>query len=369
MATEIEAALALQSLPGFSAKIISDLHSRHGSFATVLGLPTDQLPSGCKNSIASFRNNPAQTLDTVAATLAACSAEQALVVTLSDDNYPVLLREISTPPSVLFVRGRVEALALPQIAIVGSRQSSSSGSRNAEAFAASLAGQGFAITSGLALGIDGAAHRGALRAGLTIAVVATGIDRVYPQRHIELQDEIISGGGAVVSEFPLGTPPSGHNFPQRNRLISGLSLGTLVIEAALRSGSLITARYAMEQGREVFAVPGSIHDPRARGCHQLLRDGATLVETADDIVAQLGGMLAYKMEEAQVANSTPAQNASAAVSLEQEAVLAEMGFDPVELNTLIERMGGDSAHLTGIMVELELQGLIENRGGMFCRIK
>ncbi len=367
--TEKESALALQFLPGFSTKIINDLHARHGSFAALLHLSPDQLPRACRAGRDEFRENPAALKHQIDATLAYCAAEHVRVLTLGDANYPQLLREISTPPPVLFVRGRVEALSLPQIAMVGSRQSSSGGECTAQAFAASLASYGFAITSGLALGIDSAAHHGALRSGVTIAVVATGIDRVYPRQQGKLQARIIERGGAVVSEFPLGTPPRGHHFPQRNRIISGLSLGTLVVEAALRSGSLLTARYAMEQGREVFAVPGSIHNPRARGCHQLLRDGATLVETADDIVAQLKGMLAYKMGELQVAHDPGESGARPAVSPEQEMILAEMGFDPMPLDALVERTGANPALLTRIMVELELGGLVENQGGTFTRLK
>lgn len=367
--TEKESALALQFLPGFSTKIINDLHARHGSFAAVVPLTPEQLPLACRAGLGEFRENPTALLHKIEATLSYCAAEHVDVLTLGDAAYPALLREISTPPPVLFVRGRVDALSLPQIAIVGSRQSSSGGDRTAASFAAGLAGHGFAITSGLASGIDSAAHGGALRGGVTIAVVATGIDRVYPRQHAELQAKIIESGGAIVSEFPLGTPPRGSHFPQRNRIISGLSLGTLVVEAALRSGSLITARYAMEQGREVFAIPGSIHNPMARGCHQLLRDGATLVETADDIVAQLEGMLAYKIEELQVAHGTGGSGIRPVVSPEQEMILAEMGFDPMALDALVESTGADPAHLTRIMVELELGGLVENQGGIFTRLK
>lgn len=367
--TEKESALALQCLPGFSTTIINNLYARHGSFAAVVNLAAEQLPLACRAGSAEFRENLTTLRHQIHATLAYCAAEQIQVLILGDADYPPLLREISAPPPVLFVRGKVEALSLPQIAMVGSRQSSSGGDRTAESFAASLAGYGFAITSGLAMGIDRAAHHGALKGGVTIAVVATGIDRVYPRQHAELQAKIIECGGAIVSEFPLGTPPRGSHFPQRNRIISGLSLGTLVVEAALRSGSLITARYALEQGREVFAIPGSIHNPRARGCHQLLRDGATLVETADDIVAQLEGMLAYKMGELQIARDTGESGADPALSPEQEMILAEMGFDPMPLDALVESTGTNPAQLTRIMVELELGGLVENQGGTFTRLK
>jgi len=210
------------------------------------------------------------------------------LLTLTDADYPSHLREIPDPPPLLFVRGDPAILAYPQIAMVGSRNPTPMGREIASAFAKELAEMGFVITSGLAIGIDGAAHRGTLSVGgPTIAVVGTGLDRIYPARHRELGLEIIKTG-ACVSEFFLGTPPLAVNFPQRNRIISGLSLGVLVVEATTRSGSLITARLAGEQGREVFAIPGSIHNPLARGCHMLLRQGAKLVESASDVIEELG---------------------------------------------------------------------------------
>ena len=205
-------------------------------------------------------------------------------VAIGDERYPQLLEQISNPPLLLYVDGNAEILHLPALAIVGSRNPSKGGERNAFEFAQHLAGIGFTIVSGLAQGIDTAAHRGALAAGgRTIAFLGHGVDSVYPASNKALAEEI-AATGALVSEFPLGTHPGREHFPQRNRLISGLSLGTLVVEAARRSGSLITARLAGEQGREVFALPGSIHNPLARGCHQLIRQGAKLVETSDDIV-------------------------------------------------------------------------------------
>ena len=199
-------------------------------------------------------------------------------MTLHDARYPELLKQIADPPSILFVQGDVSLLAKWQIALVGSRNPSASGRDTAYEFSRYLAQDGITINSGLAMGIDAASHQGALAAGgKTIAVIGTGLDRVYPAKHRELAHEIASTG-AIVSEFALGTSPRAENFPRRNRIISGLSLGTVVVEAAVKSGSLITARMAMEQGREVFAIPGSIHNPLARGCHQLIRQGAKLVE-------------------------------------------------------------------------------------------
>ncbi|MDR1934919.1 MAG: DNA-processing protein DprA, partial [Candidatus Accumulibacter sp.] len=209
------------------------------------------------------------------------------VVTLADPAYPRALLEIADPPSLLYVLGRVELLEWPVLAIVGSRNPTPQGVLNAERFAGALSAAGFVIASGLALGIDAAAHRGALAAqGDTIAFVGTGIDRVYPARNRDLAHEI-GAKGVIVSEFPLGTPVVASNFPRRNRLISGIARGVLIVEAAVGSGSLITARLAAEQGREVFAIPGSIHSPQSRGCHRLIRDGAKLVETAQDILEEL----------------------------------------------------------------------------------
>ncbi len=206
---------------------------------------------------------------------------------LSDPLYPPLLRQIPDPPIALFVRGDATLLSEPQLAMVGSRNPSVEGRRNAEEFAEYLAKCGLVITSGMALGIDAASHKGALKGGKTVAVWGTGLDKAYPPRNRELAEEIIAKG-VVVSEFPPGTPPLPTHFPRRNRIISGLAVGTLVVEAAKQSGSLITARLASEQGREVFAIPGSIHNPMARGCHRLLRDGAKLVESAGDILEETG---------------------------------------------------------------------------------
>lgn len=216
----------------------------------------------------------------------------ASILLIDDPDYPPLLKEITSPAPLLYVKGNAENLSLPQIAVVGSRKATASGIRNTQLFSYHLAKGGFCITSGLALGIDGIAHEAALKAKQkTIAVTATGIDVVYPRKHDVLANQIIEQDGIIISEYPPSTKPNAENFPRRNRIISGLSLGVLVIEAAIRSGSLITARYAVEQNREVFAIPGSIHNPQSRGCHELIRQGATLVETADDMISQLNGPL------------------------------------------------------------------------------
>ena len=298
-------------------------------------------------------------------------------LTWDDPLYPRLLREIPRPPPLLYVRGDPSCLSLPQLAIVGSRNPSGGGSENAERFAHYLAERGFAITSGLALGIDAAAHRGALRAGgKTIAVMGTGIDLIYPSRHRQLAQEIVDSGGALVSEFPLGTSSHASNFPQRNRIISGLSGGTLVVEAAVQSGSLITASYALQHDREVFAIPGSIHNPLARGCHQLIRQGATLVETAQDIVDQLAGLLSYKRQEVKTARAVqPELFAEPAVvdvepqlGEDEQRLLQALGYDPLPVDLLAERTGLDVGSLSAQLIGLEIKGLIQQVGACYQRL-
>jgi DNA processing protein len=306
-----------------------------------------------------------------------------------DPRYPRLLREIPKPPPLLFVRGNPDCLSLPQLAIVGSRSPSGGGAENAERFAAYLAGCGLAVTSGLALGIDAAAHRGALSAGgITIAVMGTGIDKVYPARHHSLAQAIVEGGGALVSEFPLGTASHASHFPQRNRIISGLSGGTLVVEAAIQSGSLITAAYALQHNREVFAIPGSIHNPLARGCHQLIRQGATLVETAQDIVDQLAGLFSYKRQELRAAQqqedlfaqptspvtataksriSPAVENDVSLLSQQEQALLQALGYDPLPLDLLAERVGQEVGALSAALIGLEIKGLVQQVGASYQR--
>lgn len=282
--------------------------------------------------------------------------DQHQVVTLADQRYPPSLLQTADPPLMLYVRGRVEALAHPrQLAIVGSRNPTPQGESNARLFARSLAEADVCVVSGLALGIDGAAHTGALEGGgTTIAVVGTGLDTVYPKRHEALARRIAEHG-AVVSEYPLGTPPLAAHFPQRNRIIAGLSQGTLVVEAAVRSGSLITARLAAEQGREVFAIPGSIHAPQSRGCHALIRQGAKLVESAHDILEDL------RLAE-------PVATGTATPVTKEDSLLEAMGFDPVGLDALQARTGLNTATLQARLLELELEGQVDRLpGGLLQR--
>lgn len=275
-------------------------------------------------------------------------------------DYPELLAEIPGPPLLLYVSGDPDALHLPSLAIVGSRNPSRSGIENALRFARHLGGSGFCIVSGLAQGIDAAAHEGALEAaGRTVAFLGHGIDRVYPAANHKLAHRIAKGGGALVSEYPLGSPPRREHFPARNRLISGLCCGTLVVEAARRSGSLITARLASEQGREVFAIPGSIHNPLARGCHRLIREGAKLVESAADIVDELGPIAGHLMQNA----AEESGQAPAIEDPDYRKLLDVVGFDPVTADIIAERSGLTIGQVSSILLILELEGIIEAHSG------
>lgn len=280
------------------------------------------------------------------------------VITLADANYPQALLEIPDPPPLLYVKGRLDLLNRPGFAIVGSRNATAQGLANAEAFAAALGNAGLTIISGLALGVDAAAHRGSLAsANSTIAVVGTGLDVVYPARNRELAHRIATHG-TLLSEFPLGTPALAANFPRRNRLICGLAKGCLVVEAAVSSGSLITARLAADQGREVFAIPGSIHSPLAKGCHALIKQGAKLVESAQDVLEELG-----------LAERTPSPAAALTDADEAHPLLTHLGFDPVDIDTLQQRSGLAIDVLNTALTDLELAGLIEGLpGGRWQRV-
>ncbi|WP_382153072.1 DNA-processing protein DprA [Hydrogenophaga sp. ANAO-22] len=283
------------------------------------------------------------------------------ILTLGDPLYPPDLLQMADPPVLLYVLGDVQALHHPRrLAIVGSRNPTPQGETNARQFAQALGQAGVCVVSGLALGVDGAAHDGAMLGGApTVAVVGTGLDRVYPKRHLALAHRI-GAQGAIVSEYPLGTPPLPAHFPQRNRIIAGLSQGTLVVEAAVQSGSLITARLAAEQGREVFAIPGSIHAPQSRGCHALIRQGAKLVESAQDI-----------LEDLRFAEPVPPDDSAAPGSghgAKEDSLLRAMGHDPVSLDALQARTGLDTAHLQARLLELELSGEVARLpGGLLQR--
>ena len=284
--------------------------------------------------------------------------EQRQVLTLGDSDYPPVLLQTPDPPLLLYVQGQVSLLNRRSLAIVGSRNASEQGVDNARSFAAHLSQQGWTIVSGLAFGIDGAAHEGGLAGpGSTVAIVGTGLDRVYPARHRALAHRIASAG-VLVSEYAPGTPPLAPNFPQRNRIIAGLARGTLVVEAALQSGSLITARQAAEYGREVFAVPGSIHSPLSRGCHALIRQGAKLVESADDILEELQGQ----------ARLAPDDGPGPLAASETDPVLQALGHDPTTLDALCARTGWGARELSARLLELELEDRVARMpGGLYQR--
>lgn len=299
------------------------------------------------------------------------------VITLGDADYPAPLLDISDPPLMLYALGQTTQLATLRtqqaLAMVGSRNPTPQGAENARAFACSLAASGLTVVSGLALGVDGAAHEGALQGAMqrsgadrstgplaTIAVVGTGLDRVYPRQHRDLA-YCIAQNGLILSEYPLGTPPLSPNFPRRNRLISGLSQATLVVEAALQSGSLITAKQALEQGRDVMAIPGSIHSTQAKGCHALIKQGAKLVESAQDVLEEL------RLPDA--LPQMPLVPVAAAEDLPEDELLKALGHDPVSLDALQARCGWTTARLQAQLLELELMGQVGRLpGGLFQRM-
>jgi DNA processing protein len=350
---ELAAWIKLSLVPGLGGQSLRRL-------LTAFGLPQQVLAAGrgaltrivsaeIAGCILSDLDSPA-----VDAALEWAAADGHAVLTLADGDYPQPLLETPDPPALLYLHGRRELLARPGLAVVGSRNATPQGISNAERFARAFSAAGLTIVSGLALGIDAAAHRGGLEgAGSTIAVLGTGADILYPQRNRAL-GERIAREGLIVSEFPLGTPPHGGNFPRRNRVISGLTRGCLVVEAALASGSLITARLAAEQGREVFAIPGSIHSPHAKGCHALIKQGAKLVESAQDLLQELG-MKGF---------AAPPEAANPAVT----GLLAHLGYDPCNIDTLCARSGLTADAVSAMLLLLEIEGKVASLpGGLYQR--
>ncbi|MEN8204761.1 MAG: DNA-processing protein DprA [Pseudomonadota bacterium] len=292
------------------------------------------------------------------------------IMTCHDPDYPVLLSQMDTPPPILYIHGNTDILGEPLLAMVGSRNPTTAGARTATDFARHLSAAGLVISSGLALGIDAASHRGALDAGApTVAVMGTGLDRVYPARHRELARQI-ADRGVLISEFPVGTAPRPENFPRRNRIISGLSLGTLVVEAAMRSGSLITARHAGDQGREVFAIPGSIHNSLARGCHHLIRQGAKLVETAEDVMEELGILATSCYPAGQTTAETRVATEPSKLDPEYQQLIDFIEFDNTSIDQLVGSSGLTPAEVSSMLLQLELSGYIASSpGGLYNRLK
>ncbi|CDS53149.1 Rossmann fold nucleotide-binding protein Smf possibly involved in DNA uptake [Polaromonas sp. CG9_12] len=376
---ELRAWLRLALTPGVgnatARKLLAAFGSAQAIFeqssATLQQIGSDKLANSLRSEPSGLAVQRQTTMDWLQA------GDDRRIAVLGDPAYPPVLLDIEDPPLMLYMLGTLAISMLSatekiakSLAIVGSRNPTPQGESNARQFAKAFGGAGICVVSGLALGIDGAAHDGAmLGGGETIAVVGTGLDRVYPKRHLDLAHRI-ARQGMIISEFPLGTPPLTANFPKRNRIISGLSRGTLVVEAALQSGSLITARLAAEQGKEVFAIPGSIHSPQSRGCHALIKQGAKLVEVAQDVLEELR-LAPGASGAAPAALQAPPEGdeADEAAGTRDDPLLAALGFDAVSLDALQARTGLDTAHLQAGLLELELDGQVARLpGGLFQRM-
>lgn len=363
---ELAAWCLLSRAPGIGCRTLNDLAASGSRAVDLVARPPPGLPARARAWLA----DPDRA--GVEADMRWLEQPHRYLLRVTDPAYPPLLREIPDPPPLLFLHGDPDLLALPQLAIVGSRNPTAGGRQTAADFAGFIAATGLVVSSGLADGIDTAAHEGALAAGgLTLAVMGTGPDRVYPARNRELAHRIV-GEGLLVTEFATGTQPLAANFPRRNRILAGLALGTLVVEAAPKSGSLITARLAAEHGREVFAIPGSIHNPLARGCHALIRQGAKLVETGEHLLEDLAPQLAGFALCPGQSPATPATGPTAAGAMTDPAhdrVLEAMGFDPVTTDELVARTGFPAAEVSSILLLLELRGHVSSGGGgKFTRV-
>lgn len=358
--------VALSLIDGVGSATLCQLLSQFGTPANVFAASRSQLRHIVSDNITAAICAGVDEA-TITPTLEWLSQPGNHLITLADSIYPKALLEIANPPALLYAKGQLDCLSLPCLAVVGSRNATPQGEKNAEDFAENLSRHGLCIVSGMALGIDGAAHRGALKANApTIAVVGTGLDIVYPAKHRDLAHRIVNRG-LIISEFPLGTPSKAQNFPRRNRIISGLSIGCLVIEANLDSGSLITARQAAEQGREVFAIPGSIHSPVAKGCHQLIKQGAKLVESTEDILSEIQPILPLQPHF----NTSPIGSLPerANASPEANTVLDSMGVDPIHFDVLLTATGLTVSALSTMLTLLELDGKISPlHGGKFQRL-
>lgn len=352
---ELASWITLSQIPGLGNDNIRALLQELGSPSNILSAPANSLRQFVRPAVAV---SISQGINQFAVNVAREWLLDPLnnIVTLADSDYPQNLLNISSPPVLVYVKGRLDLLNHSSLAIVGSRNASAQGLRNAEAFAQAVSESDLCVVSGMAHGIDTAAHFGGLRGrGSSVAVVGTGLDKVYPAANRELAHHLACSG-TLVSEFPLGTPPIATNFPRRNRIISGLSLGCLVVEASLRSGSLITARLALEQGREVFAIPGSIHSPQTKGCHTLIKQGARLVDHVNDIFEELNIF------------ATPT-NSQSNVNVPEHPLFAHLDYEPLDLDTLSLRSSLTIEALSSILLQLELDGQVASLpGGLYQRI-
>jgi DNA processing protein len=354
--------VALSLIHGVGGETFRRLLAAFGAPQQIFAMPTQRLREVVDSNIAAKIGAGVESSPVLEATLSWLQQPGNTLLTLADAAYPQALLEIADPPPMLYCKGDLSFLNRPAIAVVGSRNATPQGLKTTEAFSQAFCEAGWCVVSGLALGVDGAAHRGALQAkvapgyGGTIAVVGTGLDIVYPARHRELAHEVVQHG-VMISEFPLGTASIASNFPRRNRIISGLARGVLVVEANLHSGSLITARLAAEQGRDVFAIPGSIHSPLSKGCHLLIKQGAKLVDSIHDVLEELG--------------SAPTSDLSATADdmNEHSPLLELLGYDAVATETLIQRSGLTSEQVSTMLLSLELEGKVASLpGGRYQRI-
>ncbi|MFN3593293.1 MAG: DNA-processing protein DprA [Thiobacillaceae bacterium] len=349
--------LRLEAVPGLGPESVRRLIEAFGDPCAILAAPRGLIVPMVGERLADALASAAEP-ESLAATLKWLAEPGNHFLPITHPDYPERLRNIADPPPWLYVKGDPALLASPMLAIVGSRHATAQGCRDARAFAQSLAEAGLTIVSGLALGIDAAAHEGALVGGRSVAVVGTGLDRVYPARNRDLAHRL-AAEGALVSELPLGMPPRPGQFPRRNRIISGLALGVLVVEATLESGSLITARLASEQGREVFALPGSIHSPLAKGCHRLIREGAKLVECVEDILEELRWQWQPHVK-------LPDDNKAPEPA---DGLLELMGPDPIAIDRLVSLSGLTVETLSAKLLALELEGRIASLpGGLYQRL-
>jgi len=352
---EVSAWITLTQIQGLGHVKIYQLLKLFGSPDNIFAASTQQLKAVVSATIAN-KINQGINQERVQTALNWLAQDNTHLITLADTAYPKRLLEITDPPVVLYAIGNLTCLQQATISMVGSRNATPQGEKNAESFAQAMCQQGLCVVSGMALGIDGAAHRGAIKStGATIAVVGTGLDIVYPAKHRDLAHQIAERG-LILSEFPLGTPSKAQNFPRRNRIISGLSTGCLVVEANINSGSLITARLAAEQGREVFAIPGSIHSPVSKGCHQLIKQGAKLVESADDILDELKNLL-----PADSPSGSSAQVGT--ISPEANALLDLMGFEAISFESLLTTSALTPETLSSMLMVLELEGKVATLAG------
>jgi len=364
--TDIKPWLVLSRVSGFGPSKFKNLITHFGNAQNILDASSAELTSfGLKQNIIKALHNP--DLDNIEADIIWSALPNHHIIAFDNDLYPRQLRTISDPPCLLYVWGDPDYLNQPQLAMVGSRTPTASGKKTAFEFSQHLSRAGVTITSGLARGIDGASHKGALEgiAG-TIALVAHGLDIIYPAEHRDLA-ESISRNGAIVSEMPIGTTPHRGLFPRRNRLISGISQGTLVVEAALKSGSLITAKLALEQGREVFAIPGSIHNPLARGCHQLIRQGAKLVETANDILEELLPNLAIEKIDPSIDDNSAEQYEI--LDPDHQKLLKCLAYETMSIDDLVAQSNFSAAEIASMLLILELEGHVVCQNGLFAQVR